>query len=36
LGDGESLYVHDQILLEAPVEAADEVALILKDTMEEA
>ena len=26
----------DEILLEAPIEAEDEVALILKDTMEEA
>ena len=30
-----SLCVHDEILLEAPVEAMDEVALILKETMEE-
>jgi DNA polymerase I-like protein with 3'-5' exonuclease and polymerase domains len=29
-----SLCVHDEILLEAPIEAMDEVALILKDTME--
>jgi len=28
--------VHDEILLEVPIEATDEVALILKDTMEEA
>ena len=28
--------IHDEILLEAPIEAADEVALILKETMEEA
>jgi hypothetical protein len=26
----------DEILLEAPIEATDEVALILKDTIEEA
>lgn len=31
-----SLYVHDEILLEVPIEATDEVALILKETMEEA
>ena len=30
------LGAHDEILLEAPIEAMDEVALILKDTMEEA
>jgi DNA polymerase-1 len=36
LGNEESLCVHDEILLEAPVEAADEVALTLKRTMEEA
>jgi hypothetical protein len=28
--------VHDEILLEAHIEATDEVALTLKDTMEEA
>jgi len=28
--------VHDEILLEVPIEATDEVALILKETMEEA
>jgi len=28
--------VHDEVLLEAPIEATDEVVLILKDTMEEA
>jgi DNA polymerase I len=28
--------VHDEILLEAPIEAEDETALILKETMEEA
>ena len=31
-----SLCVHDEILLETPIEAEDEVALILKETMEEA
>jgi DNA polymerase I-like protein with 3'-5' exonuclease and polymerase domains len=31
-----SLYVHDEILLETPIEATDEVALALKDTIEEA
>ena len=31
-----SLCFQDEILLEAPIEATDEVALILKDTMEEA
>jgi DNA polymerase I-like protein with 3'-5' exonuclease and polymerase domains len=31
-----SLCVRDEILLKAPIEAVDEVALILKDTMEEA
>jgi hypothetical protein len=36
LGNGECLCNHDEILLKAPIEAADEVALILKDTMEEA
>ena len=36
LSNGESLCVHNEILLEAPIEATDEVALILKDTMEEA
>ena len=30
-----SLCVHDEILLEVPIEAEDEVALILKETMEE-
>jgi len=30
------LCIHDEILLEAPIEATDEVALILKETMEEA
>lgn len=30
------LGAHDEILLEAPIEATDEVALILKETMEEA
>jgi DNA polymerase I-like protein with 3'-5' exonuclease and polymerase domains len=28
--------VHDEILLEAPIEATDEGALIVKETMEEA
>ena len=28
--------VHDEILLEAPIEGEDEVAMILKETMEEA
>jgi DNA polymerase I len=28
--------VHDEILLESPIEATDEVALTLKETMEEA
>lgn len=28
--------IHDEILLEAPIEATDEVFLILKRTMEEA
>ena len=28
--------VHDEILLEVPIEAADEMALILKETMEKA
>jgi DNA polymerase I len=28
--------VHDEILIEAPFESTDEVALILKDTMEQA
>ena len=27
--------IHDEILLEVPIEATDEVALILKETMEE-
>jgi DNA polymerase I-like protein with 3'-5' exonuclease and polymerase domains len=31
-----SLCIHGEILLEAPIEATDEVALTLKDTMEEA
>ena len=31
-----SLRLHDEILLEAPIEATDKVALILKETMEEA
>ena len=31
-----SLCIHDEILLEVPIEATDEVAPILKDTMEEA
>jgi len=31
-----SLCIHDEILLEAPIEATDEVALILKEAMEEA
>jgi DNA polymerase I-like protein with 3'-5' exonuclease and polymerase domains len=31
-----SLCVHDEILLEAPMEASVEVALTLKETMEEA
>jgi DNA polymerase I-like protein with 3'-5' exonuclease and polymerase domains len=35
LGNEESLGVHDEILLEVPIEATDEVALILKETMEE-
>jgi len=30
------LCIHDEILLEAPIEAADEVALMLKETMKEA
>ena len=30
------LGARDEILLEVPIEATDEVALILKDTMEEA
>jgi DNA polymerase I-like protein with 3'-5' exonuclease and polymerase domains len=29
------LCIHDEILLETPIEATDEVALILKDIMEE-
>ena len=36
LGKGESLCVHEEILLEAPIEVVSEVALILKETMEEA
>ncbi|HYA93101.1 MAG TPA: hypothetical protein VEK32_16560 [Thermodesulfobacteriota bacterium] len=31
-----SLCVHDEIPPEAPIEAKDEVALILKETMEDA
>jgi len=31
-----SLRIHDEILLEAPIEATDKVAFILKETMEEA
>jgi DNA polymerase I-like protein with 3'-5' exonuclease and polymerase domains len=31
-----SFFVHDEILLETLIEATDEVALILKETMEEA
>ena len=31
-----SLSVHDEILLETPVEAGDEVALILNETMRDA
>jgi len=31
-----SLCIHDEILVEAPIEATDEVALILKETTEEA
>jgi DNA polymerase I-like protein with 3'-5' exonuclease and polymerase domains len=31
-----SLCVHDETLLEASIEATDEVALILKETVEEA
>jgi DNA polymerase I-like protein with 3'-5' exonuclease and polymerase domains len=30
------LGAHDEILLESPIEATDEVGLILKDTIEEA
>jgi DNA polymerase I-like protein with 3'-5' exonuclease and polymerase domains len=30
------LILHDEILLEVPIEATDEVALILKETMEQA
>jgi DNA polymerase I-like protein with 3'-5' exonuclease and polymerase domains len=29
------LCIHDEILLEVPIEATDEVAFILKETMEE-
>ena len=36
LVNGDGLCVHDEILLEAPIEATDELVLILKDTMEEA
>jgi DNA polymerase I-like protein with 3'-5' exonuclease and polymerase domains len=35
LGNGESFCLNDEILLEAPIEATNEVALILKETMEE-
>jgi DNA polymerase I-like protein with 3'-5' exonuclease and polymerase domains len=31
-----SLCIHDEILLETPIEVTDEVALILKEIMEEA
>ena len=31
-----SLFARDEILLETPIEATDEVALILKEPMEEA
>jgi len=31
-----SLCVRDEILLEAPIEATNEIALILKETMQEA
>ncbi|HMK77570.1 MAG TPA: hypothetical protein VK568_15515 [Thermodesulfobacteriota bacterium] len=31
-----SLSIHDETLPEAPIEAADDVALILKETMEDA
>jgi DNA polymerase I-like protein with 3'-5' exonuclease and polymerase domains len=31
-----SLCIHDEILFEVPIEATDEVALILKEIMEEA
>jgi DNA polymerase I-like protein with 3'-5' exonuclease and polymerase domains len=36
LSNKEGHCVHDEILLEAPVEAGDKVVLILKETMEEA
>jgi DNA polymerase I-like protein with 3'-5' exonuclease and polymerase domains len=36
LGNRESLCVHDEILLETPIESPDEVAPILKRIMEEA
>jgi DNA polymerase I-like protein with 3'-5' exonuclease and polymerase domains len=36
LGNGGSLCIHDEILLEAPIEVTDELALILEETMEEA
>jgi hypothetical protein len=36
LGNGESLCVHEEFLLEAPIEVVSEVALILKETMEDA
>ena len=29
-----NLFVHDEILLEVPIEATDEAALILRETME--
>ena len=31
-----NLCVHDEIVLEAPIESMDEVGLILQETMEEA
>jgi len=31
-----SLCIHNEILLEAPIKATDEVALVLNDTMEQA
>jgi len=36
LGYGEEFSVDNEILLEAPIETTDEMALILKETMEEA
>jgi DNA polymerase I-like protein with 3'-5' exonuclease and polymerase domains len=36
LGNRESLGVHDEILLETPIESTDEVARILKRIMKEA